>query len=62
MHNYDSFVGLLIGFIVGGFFTIGFAVNFPGTIIYKAITAKEECQTSFPRDQYCIINAIPQEK
>jgi len=61
-NNHESFVWLLIGFIVGGSFTIGVAVNFPGTITYKAIAAKEECQKSLPRDQYCIIAAIPEEK
>lgn len=60
--HHDSFAGLFLGFIVGGLFTVIFAVNFPGTITYKAISAKEECEKSLPRDQHCIITAIPKEK
>lgn len=62
MHDNHNFFNFFIGVFVGGLCVIIFAVNFSGTITYKAIAAKQDCEKSLPRDQHCIITATPQEE
>ncbi len=35
---------------------------FPGSLLKSAKIAIDECEKSLPRDQHCIISAIPEEE
>ncbi len=55
------------GFFLLGIFTgiIIFSMSLmviPGTKLKTAETAIEECEKTLPRNQHCIITAIPEEK
>lgn len=47
-------IGVLMGFVLVNFF--------PGSLLKTAKTAIEECEKNLPRNQHCIINAIPESK
>ena len=47
-------IGIFIGLILFNFF--------PGTLLKSSRTAIEECEQALPRNQHCIIKAIPEEK
>lgn len=45
-------IGIIIGLAIFNYF--------PGTLLKSARTAIEECEQNIPRNQHCIINAIPE--
>ena len=42
------------------FLTIIWVLSFPGTLHSRAKAAIEECELTLPRNQHCIITAIPE--
>lgn len=48
-----------IGWLLG-FFVCGFLFSLPFTDNYKAQKAKQECEKTLPRNQHCVISAIPE--
>lgn len=57
--NNDQRPGVAVGFILG--FALCIAVfNLPWTDNYKAQTAVQECEKTIPRNQHCVIIAIPE--
>lgn len=45
-------IGLIIGLVVFNYF--------PGTLLKSAQIAIEECEQELPRNQHCILSAIPE--
>lgn len=53
----DNVINLIFGVVIGLM-----VVNyFPGSLLQSAKIAIDECEKSLPRDQHCIISAIPEE-
>ena len=50
----DLVTGFLAGVIV-----IVLVAHIPGSIIDVAKTAKKECEKHLPRDEHCVIIAVP---
>jgi len=50
--------GFLSGMIFGSLLTFAFA-TMPGSKISNYDTAKQACEKSLPRDEQCVIIAIP---
>lgn len=63
MNNSNSFVGFfLLGLFTGIIIFSMSLMVIPGTTLRNAKDAIEECEKTLPRNQHCIINAIPEEK
>lgn len=63
MNNSDSFVGFFILGICVGLIIFAMSLIFiPGTTFQQGLSAIENCEKTLPRDQHCIIMAIPVEK
>lgn len=50
---------VIVNIIAGALITLALANFFPGTVLRSARDALTECEKSLPRDQHCIITAIP---
>lgn len=63
-NNSDDIVKIMfvVGVFMGVFFTILKANTIPGTITNIGRIALNECQETLPRNQHCIITAIPSEE
>ena len=58
----DGFVGVILG-ITFGFIIVSVATLFSDSSYYNVVkNAKTECEKSLPRDQKCVIIAIPKDK
>lgn len=62
MNNHPNYplISLMLGFLLGGLFVLITANSIPSTIVYRGKTALIECEKSLPRDQHCILTAIPE--
>lgn len=56
----ENTVFTLINIALGIFIGLAIFNYFPGTLLKSARTAIEECEKTLPRDQHCIITAIPE--
>ena len=62
MNNSHNFVSFIFGIYFGAIILILALILIPGSVTKQGRTALEECEKSLPRDQHCIITAIPVEK
>lgn len=60
--NEEHTVFTIINIALGIFIGLAIFNYFPGTLLKSARTAIEECENTLPRNQHCIIKAIPEEK
>lgn len=56
----DNKICTVINFCAGFLIAIIIFNFFPGTLLKSARTAIEDCENTLPRNQYCIITAIPE--
>ncbi len=63
-NNSDDIVMIMfvVGVFMGVVFTILMANHIPGTITNTGRIAINKCQETLPRNQHCIITAIPSEE
>ena len=55
----DGFFDVILGIVCGLIVAAGLTI-FPDTSYYNTVkNAKDECEKSLPRDQKCVIIAIP---
>ena len=60
MNNSDSCVGVFILGICTGIIILATALIFiPGTTFRLGLLAIEDCEKTLPRDQHCVLSAIP---
>ena len=61
MNNSDSCVGIFILGICTGVIISAISLIFiPGTTFQKGLSVIENCEKTLPRDQHCILSAIPE--
>lgn len=62
MDNSKEFTAVfMLGFLVGGL-VVSIGDNVFGTTLYSGNVAIEECEKALPRNQHCVITAVPKLK